>query len=222
MCSTVENGQTSVTIKIYEGESTVAKDNHSLGLFNLSDIPPAPRGVPKIEVTFEIDVNGILKVSAEDKTTGNKNNIIISNQNRLSSAEIMRMVEYAEMLAYEDQKLKEEVQAKEELESYVYTLKNQVNHEEILGSKLTNEEKEKIEAAVQDKINWLESNTDAKVNDYKKQKKQVEEIVTPIITRFHKTADGSALGGELDLNGDGKPHENELLSWKWKALVLRF
>ena len=155
MCSTVENGQTSVTIKIYEGESTVAKDNHLLGIFDLNDIPPAPRGVPKIEVTFEIDVNGILKVSAEDKTTGNKNNIIISNQNRLSSAEIMRMVEYAEMLAYEDQKLKEEVQAKEELESYVYTLKNQVNHEEILGSKLT-------------------------------------------------------LGGELDLDADGKSDKNEL------------
>jgi len=105
----------------------MTKDNHLLGKFDLTGIPPAPRGVPQIEVTFEIDVNGILRVSAEDKGTGNKNNIIINNdQNRLSPEDIDRMINDAEKFAEEDKKVKERVEARNELEGYAYSLKNQV------------------------------------------------------------------------------------------------
>ena len=105
----------------------MASDNHLLGKFDLTGIPPAPRGVPQIEVTFEIDVNGILRVSAEDKGTGNKNNIVINNdQNRLSPEDIDRMINDAEKFAEEDKKVKERVEARNELEGYAYSLKNQV------------------------------------------------------------------------------------------------
>jgi len=105
----------------------MTKDNHLLGKFDLTGIPPAPRGVPQIEVTFEIDVNGILRVSAEDKGTGNKNNIVINNdQNRLSPEDIDRMINDAEKFAEEDKKVKERVEARNELEGYAYSLKNQV------------------------------------------------------------------------------------------------
>ena len=106
----------------------MTKDNHLLGKFDLTGIPPAPRGVPQIEVTFEIDVNGILRVSAEDKGTGNKNNIVINNdQNRLSPEDIDRMINDAEKFAEEDKKVKERVEARNELEGYAYSLKNQVH-----------------------------------------------------------------------------------------------
>ena len=113
--------------QVYEGERPMTKDNHLLGKFDLTGIPPAPRGVPQIEVTFEIDVNGILRVSAEDKGTGNKNNIVINNdQNRLSPEDIDRMINDAEKFAEEDKKVKERVEARNELEGYAYSLKNQV------------------------------------------------------------------------------------------------
>ena len=119
----------------------------------MNNIPPAPRGVPQIEVTFEIDANGILQVSAEDKGTGNKEKITITNdQNRLTPEDIERMIRDAEKFADEDLKLKERVEARNELESYVYSLKNQIGDKEKLGGKLSDAEKEKIEGVIDEKI----------------------------------------------------------------------
>lgn len=166
---------------VFLGERPLTKDNHLLGTFDLTGIPPAPRGVPQIEVTFEIDVNGILRVTAEDKGTGNKNKITITNdQNRLTPEEIERMVNDAEKFAEEDKKLKERIDARNELESYAYSLKNQIGDKEKLGGKLSSEDKETIEKAVEEKIEWLESHQDADIEDFKSKKKELEEVVQPI------------------------------------------
>jgi len=170
----------------------MTKDNHLLGKFDLTGIPPAPRGVPQIEVTFEIDANGILQVSAEDKGTGNKEKIVITNdQNRLTPEDIDRMIRDAEKFADEDKKLKERVEARNELESYAYSLKNQLGDKEKLGSKVSDDEKVKMEEAIDEKIKWLEDNQDTDAEEYKKQKKELEDVVQPIIAKLYQGAGGA-------------------------------
>jgi len=175
--STAADNQNTVTIQVYEGERPMTKDNHLLGKFDITGIPPAPRGVPQIEVTFEIDANGIMVVSAEDKGTGNKEKITITNDNnRLSPEDIERMINDAEKFAEEDAALKGKVEARNELESYAYryesrfiyfflfqlfsfSLKNQLSDKEKLGGKLDEDEQSKIEEVINEKIKWLEENT---------------------------------------------------------------
>merc|ERR1711892_204912 len=157
--STAADNQQTVSIQVYEGERPMTKDNHLLGKFDLTGIPPAPRGVPQIEVTFDIDANGILNVGACDKGTGNKEKIEIKNDaNRLSPEEVERMIKDAEDFAEEDQKVAERAVAKNELEQYVYSLKNQVGDtaEGKLGAKLDDEEKETINDGIESTIEWLD------------------------------------------------------------------
>jgi len=190
--STAADNQNTVTIQVYEGERPMTKDNHLLGKFDLTGIPPAPRGVPQIEVTFEIDANGILQVSAEDKGTGNKEKITITNdQNRLTPEDIEQMIKDAERFADDDKKLKDRVEARNELESYAYSLKTQIGDKDKLGAKLTDADKEKIEEAVQEKISWLENNAEADSESFRAQKKELEDIVQPIIAKLYQGAGGA-------------------------------
>jgi molecular chaperone DnaK (HSP70) len=204
--STASDNQNVVTIQVFEGERPMTKDNHQLGKFDLTGIPPAPRGVPQIEVTFEIDANGILQVSAEDKGTGNREKITITNdQNRLSPDDIDRMIKDAERFADDDKKLKERVEARNELESYAYSLKNQLGDKEKLGGKLAADDKTKIEEIVDEKIKWLESNPNSEAEEYTAQKKEMEDIIQPIISKLYQGA-----GGAPPTTPDGDDTKDEL------------
>merc|ERR1712172_445705 len=195
--STAADNQNTVTIQVFEGERPMTKDNHQLGKFDLTGIPPAPRGVPQIECTFEIDANGILVVSAEDKGTGNKEKITITNyNNRLTPEDIERMINDAEKFADEGAALKGKVEARNELESYAYSLKNQIGDKEKLGGKLSEDEESKIEEVINEKIKWLEDNPEAEAEEFKAQKKEMEDIVQPIIAKLYQGQGGAPPGGE--------------------------
>ncbi|GAB4813649.1 hypothetical protein N2152v2_000695 [Parachlorella kessleri] len=188
---------------VYEGERSRTKDNNLLGKFELTGIPPAPRGVPQITVTFDVDANGILNVSAEDKTTGNKNKITITNdKGRLSKDEIERMVQEAEKYASEDESHRKRVEARNGLENYAYSMRNTIKDTAVAG-KLANEDKEKIEKAVDAAVDWLDHNQLAEVDEIEHQRTELEGICNPIVTKLYQggagapppQADGAADGG---------------------------
>uniref|UniRef100_A0A453SRN6 Uncharacterized protein n=1 Tax=Aegilops tauschii subsp. strangulata TaxID=200361 RepID=A0A453SRN6_AEGTS len=173
--TTYQDKQTTVSIKVYEGERSMTKDNRLLGKFDLSGIPPAPRGTPQIEVTFEVDVNGILHVKAADKGTGKSEKITITNEDRRHSQEdIDRMVREAEEFAEADHKLKERVDARNKLETYVYVVKNTVDGK--MADAMERDEKEKVQDAVREVNEWLDDNAEAEKEDYDEKLQELEDV----------------------------------------------
>ncbi|KAM6592589.1 hypothetical protein CsatA_000292 [Cannabis sativa] len=183
--TTCFENQLGVSIYVHEGERVRSKDNNLLGKFELHGIPPAPRGVPQINVCFDMDANGILNVSAEDKTAGVKNKITITNdKGRLSKEEIERLVQEAEKYKFEDEQVKKKVDTKNSLENYAYSMRNTIKDENIAGQ-LHPADKHKIEKAVNQAIEWLDGNQLAEVDELEDKLKELEGVCNPIIAKLY-------------------------------------
>ncbi|KAG7233729.1 hypothetical protein INR49_006650 [Caranx melampygus] len=196
--------------QVYEGERAMTKDNNLLGKFELTGIPPAPRGVPQIEVTFDIDANGILNVSAVDKSTGKENKITITNdKGRLSKEDIERMVQDAEKYKAEDEVQRDKVSAKNSLESFAFNMKSSVQ-DEVMKGKISEEDQKQVIEKCDETITWLENNQLADKEEYQHKQKELEKVCNPIISKLYQGETAARSCGEQARAGSQGPTIEEV------------